>query len=146
MTIPCKHCGKPIEILSDKGRTKQYCSKACREKARRERDAEARGKKKRSKPLVSLDQCAKCRYVTKVGTCLCCGYFEIAGRTRLGQHPEGLTEECQEFEPKKRGRKKKSITINHRPKWAELEEQEDYGQEEAIHLLRQLLRRGEEAE
>lgn len=143
-TIPCKVCGKPIEVM-EKQKKRMYCSESCRKKAFM---AKKNGflQQKLSKPLVPTEQCGKCHYGAMLENIWRCGYFEETGHTRTSLHPEGLTSHCYEFMPKKRGRKNRGIRISHNPEYYRIMEENQYGQEEAIHILRQLLRCGEEAE
>lgn len=124
-TTPCKYCGKPIEILNEKRKVKQYCSDACCKRAQRARE-NGYIRPDLSKPLVPTEQCGKCHYGAMLENIWRCGYFEETGHTRTSLHPEGLTSHCYEFTPKKRGRKNRGIRINHQPWWAGLEDQEDY--------------------
>ena len=122
MTIPCKYCGKPMEVPDNRKITKRYCSKNCQDRARRARE-NGYLSQKMSEPLVPTEQCKKCQYGTNLENIWRCGYFEIMGHTRTSLHPEGLTSHCYEFKPRKRGRKNKGIRINQRP----FPEDEDYG-------------------
>lgn len=63
-----------------------------------------------SKPLVDLKKCAKCIYAAGGNTNIYCGYLNITGHSRTSLHPEGLTSDCKEFMPRKRGRPKKEVT------------------------------------
>ena len=122
MTIPCKYCGKPMEVPDNRKITKMYCSKNCQDRARRARE-NGYLSQKMSEPLVSPEQCKKCQFGTNLENIWRCGYFEIMGHTRTSLHPDGLTRHCYEFKPRKRGRKNKGIRINQRP----FPEDEDYG-------------------
>lgn len=54
------------------------------------------------KTLVDPKKCSKCRYRAFADIGYHCGYLSITGRSRLAMHPEGLTKDCQEFEPRQR--------------------------------------------
>lgn len=110
----CPNCGKPIrpELLRE-NKARKFCNRQCWSEYNEKKKALAE-KQKVHRTLTPAktpeEQCQKCRYGGSIGGTWCCSYFEIVGHTRHSLHPEGLPDECQEFEKRKRGRPK-SIKI-----------------------------------
>lgn len=53
--------------------------------------------------MVPYETCRKCRYYSNFAdSWRMCMYFIYTGVLRSSLHPEGLTKECREFEPKQR--------------------------------------------
>ena len=98
----CKNCGKKHTELHAKGPRKMFCDRKCW--------SEYRKKEKTPTPAKTPEeQCVKCLYSHVYGKICGCGYYSIMGHTRHSLHPEGLPDECQEYEPKtpKRTRSRK---------------------------------------
>lgn len=109
----CRNCGKHNTGVVAQNRTpKVFCNRQCFEEYQKKRKAAKENKAKRyalSPQKTPPEQCEKCRYGCLIGRIQGCGYFDIPGNTsRLLLHPEGLPDECQEFERRKRGRPKKT--------------------------------------
>lgn len=103
----CPNCGETVtvpNVFCDRKCWKEYQDKKRIEQERRR--AKCRGYQS-SRPLVPEDLCMNCKYSQKYSQLVGCGYFFIKGETRLAKHPEGLTAECQEFEPRKTPRRRR---------------------------------------
>lgn len=100
----CAGCGKKTSVAYRCGGPPKYCSVECREAAQKERDRKAR--KRFTQPPVPYRVCKKCRWgrCTNNSTSLLCTYSEYHDTSRTALHPEGLTADCKEFEPKRRKR------------------------------------------
>lgn len=61
--------------------------------------------------MVPYEKCAKCRFSCVFENKPLCNYFEVMGHTRTSLHPEGLTDDCREFQPRKRKRKPKAPRV-----------------------------------
>lgn len=62
--------------------------------------------------MVPYEQCAKCQYsIRYADTVQVCNHFDVMGQTRTSLHPEGLTDDCKEFQPRKRQRKPKAPRV-----------------------------------
>ena len=116
----CRNCGKREVYPRVTNRQHSvYCDKKCQreyQERRRTEDAQKAKEKQRAKNALSLpkipaSQCAKCVYGLQIGGLWGCGYLFYMGHTRHSLHPEGLPDECQEFERRvvKRRRKSKKI-------------------------------------
>lgn len=102
----CPNCGKEFALfVNGHQEERKYCSKECWRECVRKR-AEAKKHRGRphsiSKTLVPQERCQKCKYSAKYSHFYHCGYVLMKGTTRTALHPEGLTADCQEFEPKRR--------------------------------------------
>lgn len=114
----CPRCGKKSSKERVTGSKPIYCGATCRRAAQKEAERDARielekekakrlkeqmAKKPKLTPvLVPTEQCDKCLWGGKInGVWTYCGYSDFTGRTRMGQHPEGLSHECREFEHRK---------------------------------------------
>ena len=111
----CPNCGKPIrpELLAE-NKDGKFCNRQCWREYHDKKKALAEKYKvshTMTRPKTPEEQCKKCRYGNNIGGTWGCSYFEITGHTRHSIHPEGLPDECQEFQRRKRGRKPKSMTI-----------------------------------
>lgn len=115
----CPNCGKPIrpELLAE-NKDRKFCNRQCWSEYNEKKAAEKQRKKMLirqqhylTRPKTPEEQCKKCRYGSYIGGMWCCNYFEVAKHSRHSIHPEGLPDECQEFQRRKRGRKPKQITI-----------------------------------
>ena len=111
----CPNCGKEFPLFHKKYRMeRKYCSNECRREFEQKRMAANEAMRKAARASAHLlgatktppEQCKKCQYGGYVGGMWGCNYFEITKHTRHSLHPEGLPDECQEFEKKKRGRPK----------------------------------------
>lgn len=108
----CANCGKRHRVSERVGRGihKKYCNIACRDaffvKKRKEASKEkARLKQekiRRQQPIVPVARCLKCRFAQKEQRTITCGYLFATGTSRLLLHPNGLTADCLEYQPKKR--------------------------------------------
>lgn len=114
----CPYCGKEISPLDLKtNRERKFCNRQCwTDYYKRKREAEEVKKQKAlrymDRPKTPEEKCKRCRWGCSIGGIWGCIYFDVEEHhARLVLHPEGLPDECQEFERKKRGRKPKSITI-----------------------------------
>jgi hypothetical protein len=115
----CKNCGKKHTRATQNAPNQKFCDRNCwSEYNKKKMQAEAEAKKqeqlerrKRRTTITPASQCEKCIYGYSIASVWCCGHFEIAGYTRHSLHPEGLPAECQEYQPKKGARKKRSPKI-----------------------------------
>lgn len=102
----CPACGAILFYRS--GKFKKFCNSKCKadyyEKKRQEKAEKAAEAAKLRVPLVPESQCKKCKYGLLFGERCGCGYMFATGQPRLLLHPEGLSAECKEFEPRKRKR------------------------------------------
>lgn len=57
------------------------------------------------KPLVDQRRCAKCRWRHIYTHHFFCGYMFFHDHSRTSLHPEGLSADCKEFEPRQRTHK-----------------------------------------
>lgn len=104
----CKNCGKKWTILQNNGIEKQFCNRQCwREYNEKKRKAVEQQKRINglTPPPTPEEQCKKCLYGSQIGSNWGCSYFEIMDSARHAIHPDGLPDECQEFEPRRRGRR-----------------------------------------
>lgn len=102
--LTCMQCGRQFSISDSK---RIYCSDECRvaaREARKKRPAKQwtfRRKPTYSRPPVSTKKCLACIYGGNFGgDTPYCRYYSVTGTTRTFLHPEGLTAECKEYEPK----------------------------------------------
>lgn len=105
----CKNCGK--KIIRTKGCSNQrYCSPKCKAEFEKKKHP---GKTWYLSPTKTpAEQCERCIYGIYVGGVWCCGYFDIEGHhARIVLHPEGLPDDCQEFQPRTKKRKPVSRLI-----------------------------------
>ena len=109
----CPNCGKVFPTYVEGNRTeRKYCSKECW-RAFTEKRAKLRYEAKHrhtalSDTLVPQKVCEKCKYHAKYGKLFHCGYMLYTDTTRTSLHPEGLTSDCKEFEPRRRRKQHES--------------------------------------
>lgn len=111
----CIRCGKHVRKDVNRRYTPKYCGpECCREAQRemqRERDRTLRESRTpiQARPLVPYRICKKCRWgrIHNKDN-MSCTYLEHHDHTRTSLHPEGLTADCKEFEPKRRKKHGKS--------------------------------------
>lgn len=105
----CPNCGKEFPLDEKNGTVaRKYCSMKCRKEyaeKKAERQKLLRKTQRLSDTLVPQERCRTCRYAQKCGPLYHCGYFLQLDTTRTALHPEGLTADCKEYEPKGRTRK-----------------------------------------
>lgn len=104
-TYICQNCGKE-NVINREGSARKFCDKYCQKEyyARKEVAAAAArvAASDKRKPLVDNKQCRKCKYRYYGHDHYSCGFLFIKGYSRTSLHPEGLTSECHEFEPRQR--------------------------------------------
>ena len=107
----CPGCGKKFSLYENGNlKERKYCSKECwmayaRNQMEEKQQAEQKRRGRRPsgpKTLVPQERCQKCKYSAKYRNLYHCGYMLMKGTTRTALHPEGLTADCLEFEPKRR--------------------------------------------
>lgn len=106
----CKNCGKKQTAWHVHGCEKMFCDRKCWSEYNQKHRKVAEQHKRingLTPPKTPESQCQKCMYGSQIGRTWGCSFFEIMGYTRHSLHPEGLPDECQEFERKRRGRRPK---------------------------------------
>lgn len=107
----CPGCGKKFSLYENGNlKERKYCSKECwaayvdGKKAEQEEKAKKRRGRRAAihQTLVPQERCEKCKYSQRYLDLYHCGYVLVKDTTRTALHPEGLTADCQEFEPKRR--------------------------------------------
>ena len=107
----CAWCGKHVALEEFRGHPQKFCCKRCCNKAyEARRGGKKQEPKERPGPLVPLEKCEKCRFSSRpTGEYFMCAYHEIMGHSRTSLHPEGLTSDCKEYQPRRRSRKTGSL-------------------------------------
>lgn len=100
----CARCGKPVRKEFSRRYAPKYCGPECCREAQKERERALRETRKplRPLPLVPYKTCKKCRWGrihNKEN--MSCTYMEHHDHTRTSLHPEGMTADCKEFEPRR---------------------------------------------
>lgn len=100
--ITCALCGKQVKIETNYIRKRKYCSRECCKEAQRQKDLQKwKQRAILSEPLAPMKFCARCKWSSVLRENLyVCAYAEKNEHTRNFLHPEGLTAECMEFEPR----------------------------------------------
>lgn len=100
-------CGKLVQIETAFIRMRKYCSKACCKEAQKQKELEKwKQRTILSKPLVPYKVCMNCKWSrVRNKENMSCTYMDRHDHTRTFLHPEGLTAECQEFEPRRKARR-----------------------------------------
>lgn len=108
-TYTCQNCGKENTIMQGGSSARKFCNRECQKEYYRKKEAVAAVARvvasDKRKPLVDPKKhCTRCRWSISIqhGGGRHCGYMFITGKSRVAMHPEGLTSECQEFEPRQR--------------------------------------------
>ena len=105
-TYTCKNCGKENPISREGSIARKFCNRDCQKAYYAKKEAAAAAAKvvasDKRKPLVDNKQCRKCKYRYYGRDHYSCGFLFIKGYSRTSLHPEGLTPECHEFEPRQR--------------------------------------------
>lgn len=99
----CAMCGARVKLETNYIRKRKYCSRECCIEAQRQKELQKRKHRAiLSEPLVPVKVCGRCKWswVVREGV-YGCAYAEANEHTRNFLHPEGLTAECKEFEPRK---------------------------------------------
>ena len=119
----CRNCGKREMYPRVTNRQHSvYCDKKCQQEwweKKRAEDAKKAAESRRAKNALSETktdpmQCAKCVHGLLIGDRFGCGYMFFMGHTRHSLHPDGLPDECQEYERKTSKRKRNQPKIKKR--------------------------------
>ena len=99
----CLNCGATLYCFN--GSIKKFCNRKCQleygEKERQKQAEKAAERVRLRTTLIPEKQCRKCVYGYAYGGRYGCGYVFETDTPRLLLHPEGLTDKCYEYTPKK---------------------------------------------